>query len=177
MLAANFKLQPEITIENISNAQLTDDFCIFIGYYIKRYQIDICQSLKNNSWVNNFFDEHDNSIDGISYKLATLYNLEESYVFNQILLAHIYQKDGVNIPPHEQGNMIKKLKNYIPEAFSGFHDCHELRCEINKIHAYSQTTGKLNKVLKSPFRERDKLKKKLEIAYESILDHIKENHI
>jgi hypothetical protein len=73
--------------------------------------------------------------------------------------------------------MIKKLKNYIPGASLGFNSCHELRCEIDKIHAYSPSTGRLNKALKNPFQKRDKLKRELAIAYENILEYIKEKHI
>lgn len=218
MLAASLELRAEATINNISDFNMVDDFCIFIGYYAKRYHVNLCLTLRDNLWIKNFFDEHDNSIDGISYKLVTLYDLEESYknvidfrkyfdddeeykqalehicnasgffeghpedfiqvtdVFNQILLAHIYKKDKVNIPPDELGNMINKLKKYIPKAFPGFYSCHELRCGIGKIHAYSQPTKKLNKK-RTYFKERNKLKKELAIAYESILDYIKKNHI
>ena len=221
LLSANLEIQPEITLEKITNRilesnirNLPEEFYIFLGYYTKRYNIDLDEQLKNNIWIKNVLDEHDKSLDGISYGLVTLFDLPQSYmnyvdfrnyfnsdeyeqaldklykargffesypenfiqrtdVFNQILLAKVYEKDNINIPSHELGNMIGRLKNHISAAHTGFSSCHDLRCELDSIHAYNQSTKQLNKGLKKPFTIRDKLKKELAIAYEAILEYIK----
>ena len=226
LLSANLEIQPEITLEKITNyliesniSHVPEEFYIFLGYYAKRYDINLENNLKNNRWIKNVLEEHDKSVDGISYGLVTLFDLPQTYMnyvdfrnyfddeeykqalhnlaeargffesypesyiqltdaFNQILLAKIYQKDNItNIKLHELGNMIGKLKNHISAAYTGFDNCHNLRCEIHSVHAYNQSTKQLNKALKNPFQKRDKLKKELAIAYEAILKYIKQNHL
>lgn len=73
--------------------------------------------------------------------------------------------------------MIKKLKNHIPYAFAGFDKCHNLRCEVPEIHAYSEFKKSLNVSSSSRFRERDKLKLLLANSYEVLFEHIESNHI
>ena len=164
LLAANLAIQAEITLDKIINCiteknlnKIPEEFYIFIGYYAKQNNYNLHKSLTKNIWIKKVLEEHDESIDGISYGLVNLFNLPESYlnyvdfrnylsndeyeialdnlckgrgffesypenfiqvidVFNQILLAKIYEKDGVTIPIHELGNMISndaKLITYI----------------------------------------------------------------
>lgn len=99
--------------------------------------------------------------------------------FNQILLACIHSRNGVDISrfKFELSNMIGKLKPEIPHAFSGLDKCHTLREEVPSIHAYSQTKNCLNKSSSTRFRERDSLKGMLAGSYEAILIYIAEKHI
>ena len=223
LLSVNLKIQPDITLKKIANCLLSCnyknvpvDFLVFIGYFAKKNNYSLNKELLHNIYIQNFFEDKDESVDGISYGLISLFDLSidhinyidfriylnndeyekalnnlclargyfENYpenfiqiidVFNQILLVKIYKQDNETIPEHELGNMIKKLKKHIPEAYNGFQKCHELRCEIETIHAYS-SCKKLNKGLNNPFGIRDKLHKKLSISYEVILEYIRCKH-
>ena len=130
-------------------------------------------------YLNN--DEYEKALDNLCKGRGFFESYPEDFiqvidVFNQILLAKIYAEDNVNIKASELGNMIGGLKNHIPDAYMGFKNCHDLRCEIGTIHAYNQSM-QLNKGLKNPFRKRDKLKKQLSISYDEILEYIKCNHV
>ncbi|MEL6439439.1 MAG: reverse transcriptase domain-containing protein [Cyanobacteria bacterium J06621_8] len=223
ILAVNLEIQVEITLKKIIDCitennleNIPEEFYIFIGYYAKYNNYDLHEKLTSNIWIKKVLEEHDKSIDGISYGLVNLFHLSSSYidyvdfriyfnndeyaralenmckargffesypedfiqiidVFNQILLAKIYDKDNINIKASELGNMIGKLNKHIPDAYLGFKSCHDLRCKITKIHAYSQSR-KLNKGLKNLFSKRDNLKKKLSISYQAILEYISSNH-
>jgi len=198
---------------------LPDDFCLFLGFYASFSGQNLPNILNKTSWVtNNLFLGDGNLIDGISFNLVELYNLNEElkykidfrdYLgldeyqaaldllvkargfferdpnmyfahtdsFNQIVLSCVHTRDGANIPKHELGNMITKLKNQIPYAFSGFDKCHNLRCEVPEIHAYSESKKSLNVSSSSRFREREKLKLLLASSYEVLLEYIESNHI
>lgn len=135
-------------------------------------------------YLRKYFDisEYQQALETICMARGYFESYPEDFIiavdsFNQILLAKIYQKDKLNIPLHELGNMIGKLKNHIDAAYTGFFNCHELRCEIKKVHAYNQSTKQLNKGLNKPFKKRDKIKKELAIAYEAIFNYVKETHL
>ena len=223
LLSVNLEIQPAVTLKkiasyliNYNNKIIPEDFFVFIGYFAKKNRYSLNEIFFSNTRIQNIFEDHDESVDGISYGLSKLFNLSTDYinyidfrmylnsdeyetalnnlclargyfetypenfiqvvdVFNQILLVKIHKQDNETIPEHELGNMIKKLNKHIPEAYTGFKKCHDLRCEIETIHAYNPDR-QLNKGLKNPFIIRDKLHKQLSISYEAILEYIRCKH-
>lgn len=99
--------------------------------------------------------------------------------FNQIMLVNVYKRDGVeNIPKYEHGNMIDKLKKHIPAVFSAFNECHKLRCDNPRIHAYNSTGTSVNKKSSNLFSSKKAfLRRSLSSAYEALLEYISEHHI
>jgi len=128
-------------------------------------------------------DEYEAALDSLCHACACFEKEPDSYFnycdsFNQIMLANIYKRDGINnIPKYDHGNIIGKLNSHIPALFSAFHECHILRCKNPRSHAYNSTGTSINKRFPKLFPKKDSLRRSLASAYEALIEYIAERHI
>ena len=145
LLAANLEVQPDITLEKISNCisennlkNIPEEFYIFIGCYAKKNNYNLHETLTGNIWIKNVIEEHGESVDGISSGLVKIYDLPQKHV-NYIDFRNYFNNDEYD----EALDNIHKARGFFesyPEKYIEFTDAFN---QILLVKIYTKDSVKI----------------------------------